>query len=224
MWINSLGIEDLYVNGLYEDCKDGLVLLKVINYIEPGIVAWNKVEMKPTNKFKKIANDNYAVVLGKQLKFSLVNIGGQDLVEGNKKLLLGFVWQLMRHHTLKFLAEVQKKTFGGQAVKDDQIIKWANDLVKSKGGKSTMNSFHDDSLKSGLFFLDLLAAIKPEVIDSSFVCAGDTGDGALANAKYAISVARKLGATIFLLPEDIVEVKPKMILTFVASCMAIVPH
>ena len=38
---------------------------------------------------------------------------------------------------------------------------------------------------------------------------GDTKENSLLNAKYAISVARKLGATIFLLPEDIVEVKPK---------------
>lgn len=39
------------------------------------------------------------------------------------------------------------------------------------------------------------------------------------NAKYAISVARKLGCSVFLLWEDIVEVKPKMILAFVASLM-----
>jgi hypothetical protein len=32
------------------------------------------------------------------------------------------------------------------------------------------------------------------------------------NAKYAISIARKLGATIFALPEDIVEVKSKMVI------------
>jgi len=43
----------------------------------------------------------------------------------------------------------------------------------------------------------------------------------MANAKYAISMARKLGATIFLLPEDIVEVKNKMILTFIGSLMAV---
>jgi plastin-1 len=41
------------------------------------------------------------------------------------------------------------------------------------------------------------------------------------NAKYAISITRKLGGTIFVLPEDIVEVKPKMILTFVGTLMAI---
>lgn len=40
------------------------------------------------------------------------------------------------------------------------------------------------------------------------------------NAQYAVSVARKLGATIFVLPEDIVEVMPKMILTFIGTLMA----
>ncbi len=40
------------------------------------------------------------------------------------------------------------------------------------------------------------------------------------NAKYAISAARKLGCSLFLLWEDIVEVKPKMILSFLATVMA----
>jgi plastin-1 len=29
MWANSLGIEDLYINNLYEDFKDGIALLKI---------------------------------------------------------------------------------------------------------------------------------------------------------------------------------------------------
>jgi len=43
----------------------------------------------------------------------------------------------------------------------------------------------------------------------------------IISAKYAISVARKLGATIFVLPEDIIEVKPKMMLTFLGAVMAV---
>ncbi|GFY97610.1 fimbrin-like protein 2 [Actinidia rufa] len=39
------------------------------------------------------------------------------------------------------------------------------------------------------------------------------------NATYIISVARKLGCSIFLLPEDIMEVNQKMILTLTASIM-----
>ena len=42
----------------------------------------------------------------------------------------------------------------------------------------------------------------------------------LANAKYAISTARKIGARIYALPEDIAEVKSKMVMTSFACLMA----
>ena len=41
------------------------------------------------------------------------------------------------------------------------------------------------------------------------------------NARYVISVARKLGATIFLTWEDIVEVNQKMLVILAASLMAL---
>lgn len=87
MWINTLGLHEVYIHDLFEDCKDGLVLLKVLDHIEPGIVPWNKVEKKPNNKFKRMANANMCVLIGKQLRFSLVGIGGTDIVDGNKKLV-----------------------------------------------------------------------------------------------------------------------------------------
>lgn len=40
------------------------------------------------------------------------------------------------------------------------------------------------------------------------------------NALYAISVARKAGAQVYALPEDIVETKQKMLLTVFACLMA----
>lgn len=42
----------------------------------------------------------------------------------------------------------------------------------------------------------------------------------IANAKYAISMARKIGARVYALPEDITEVKPKMVMTVFACLMA----
>lgn len=42
----------------------------------------------------------------------------------------------------------------------------------------------------------------------------------MANAKYAISMARKIGARIYALPEDITEVKQKMVMTVFACLMA----
>jgi len=38
---------------------------------------------------EKLENCNYAVELGKQLKFSLVGIAGQDISDGNPTLTLG---------------------------------------------------------------------------------------------------------------------------------------
>ena len=39
------------------------------------------------------------------------------------------------------------------------------------------------------------------------------------NAKYAISISRKLGATVFLVWEDIRDMKIKMLTTFLAAIM-----
>lgn len=215
MWINSLGIEDLYVNNLYEDLRDGVVLLQVENKVEPGIVSWRKVSRNPKNKFKKVANCNYAVVIGKQMKFSLVGIGGVDILNGNKKLILAIVWQLMRRHTLNVLTAIG----GGRKAEEADIVQWANAQVQNAGRETSMRSFKDPMLANGLFLMDLLSTIRSESIDWNLVSPGETEEDRMNNAKYVISVARKLGCCVFLTWEDITEVKPKMIMTFCASIM-----
>ena len=68
------------------------------------------------------------------------------------------------------------------------------------------------------------AAVEPRALDWGVVLPGATAEEKEANAKYVISVARKLGATVFLTFEDIVEVKPKMLMTFVAAIMVAAGH
>lgn len=66
------------------------MLLETLDKVSPGIVNW-KIATKPPIKmpFRKVENCNQVVKIGKQLKFSLVNIAGNDVVQGNKKLILG---------------------------------------------------------------------------------------------------------------------------------------
>lgn len=47
---------------------------------------------------EKLENCNYAVELGKELKFSLVGIAGQDLSDGNATLTLGkkMYWMIIK--------------------------------------------------------------------------------------------------------------------------------
>ncbi|KAI7744634.1 hypothetical protein M8C21_001243, partial [Ambrosia artemisiifolia] len=77
----------------------------------------------------------------------------------------------------------------------------------------------DRTLSNGIFFLELLTAVEPRVVNWNLVTKGITDDEKKLNATYIISVARKLGCSIFLLPEDIMEVHPKMMLTLTASIM-----
>ncbi|CAG8626200.1 2429_t:CDS:10 [Acaulospora morrowiae] len=218
LWLNSLDVTPA-VNSLYEDLKDGQILLQAFEKIKPGIVDWKKVNRSANlSRFKQVENTNYAILLGKQLRFTLVNIQGADICDGTKTLTLGLVWQMMRMNIIKTLTSLSK---GGREVNDDDLIRWANDTV-SRGGKSTkMRNFKDPSLRNGIFLIDLLNGIRPGVVDYSLVTKGISDDDATLNARYAISIARKIGATIFLLPEDIVEVRPRLILTFIGSLMAL---
>ena len=79
----------------------------------PGIVNW-KLANKPPIKmpFKKVENCNQVIRIGKQLKFSLVNVAGNDFVQGNKNLILSFLCQLMCQNILQLLKNLRHRSNG----------------------------------------------------------------------------------------------------------------
>lgn len=217
LWINSLGIS--YINNVFEDLRTGWVLLEALDKVAPGIVCWKSANKPPIKMpFKKVENCNQVIKIGRQLKFSLVNVAGHDIVQGNKKLILAFLWQLMRYNILQLLRNLRFHT-SEKEIKDVDILNWANNKVKSSGRYSRMDSFKDRSLSSGIFFLDLLSAVDPRVVNWNLVTKGGNDEEKKMNASYIISAARKLGCSVFLLPEDILEVNQKMMLTLTASIM-----
>lgn len=218
LWINSLGIAT-YVNNVFEDVRNGWVLLEVLDKVSPGCVNWKQATKPPIKMpFRKVENCNQGVKIGKQLRFSLVNVAGSDIVQGNKKLILAFMWQLMRFNILQLLKNLRGHS-QGKEITDADILNWANNKVKSTGRTSRMESFRDRNLSNGFFFLELLSSVEPRVVNWNIVSKGETDEEKRLNATYIISVARKLGCSIFLLPEDIMEVNQKMILTLTASVM-----
>lgn len=218
LWINSLGTET-YVNNVFEDVRTGWVLLEVLDKVSPGSVQWKKATKPPIRMpFRKVENCNQVVTIGKELNFSLVNVAGSDIVQGNKKLILAFLWQLMRFNMLQLLKNLRFSS-EGKELTDVDILNWANSKVKKSGRQSQMESFKDKNLSNGRFFLELLSAVEPRVVNWNLVTKGVTDEEKKLNATYIISVARKLGCSIFLLPEDIIEVNQKMLLTLTASIM-----
>ncbi|KAI9058067.1 fimbrin [Trametes sanguinea] len=251
LWLNSLGVEPPVFN-LFENLKDGVVLLQAFDKIMPGSVVWRRVSKpkaganeevsSPTSadgeeedigvtpnqsklsRFKQVENCNYVVDLGKQAGMHLVGIQGSDIVDGSKTLVLGLVWQLMRKNITQTLTSLSKSA-QGRPISDTEILKWANTTAqKAKPGIKPIRSFKDPSLTTGLFLLDLLEALRPGIVDPTLVInVSESGpyEDRRQNAKLAISIARKMNALIFLVPEDIVDVRARLIMTFVGSLMAI---
>jgi len=174
------------------------------------------------SRFKQVENTNYVVELGKQNGMTLVGIQGADIVDGSKTLVLGLVWQLMRMNITKTLTALSKSS---RPISDTEMLKWANTTAqKGKPTVKPIRSFKDPSITTGLFFLDLLEAIRPGIVDPTLIInVSDSGpyEDRRQNAKLAISIARKMNALIFLVPEDIVDVRPRLILTFVGSLMSV---
>lgn len=221
LWLNSLDV-DPGVYSLFEDLKDGYILLQGFDKVIPGSVIWRRVskpkEGQELSRFKAVENTNYAVELATANGMHMVGIQGADITDGARTLVLGLVWQLMRISITQTLASISK---GGRGVTDQDMVKWANETVQRGGKSSTMRSFKDPSLSNGVFFLDLLNGVRPGIVDYNLVYQNTNDpDEKKLNAKLAISIARKLNALIFLVPEDIVDVRPRLILTFVGALWA----
>ncbi|XP_067851144.1 plastin-1-like [Heptranchias perlo] len=218
-WMNSQGVSP-FVNHLYSDLTNGLVIFQLYERVNV-LVDWNRVNRPPYPQLganmKKLENCNYAVELGKtKASFSLVGIGGQDLNDGNPTLTLALVWQLMRRYTLKVLSDLGE----GSKVTDEIIIKWVNETLANAKKSSSITSFKDKCICTSLPIIDLIDAVVPNAIHYDLVKRTDLSDtDKLNNAKYAISVARKIGTRVYALPEDLVEVKPKMVMTVFACLM-----
>lgn len=225
LWLNSLDVQPA-VNSLFDDLRDGSILLQAYEKIIPGSVGRRINKPQPgqeLSRFKAVENTNYAVELGKQLRFSLVGIQGADITDGQRTLTLAITWQLMRRDITRTLQGLAKKV-GLPEITDSYMLKWANEQV-SRGGKSTsIRSFKDSSLGTGVFLLDVLNGMKSGYVDYSLVNDGRTEEDAYLNAKLSISIARKMGATIWLVPEDIVAVRSRLIVTFLGSLMAASEH
>lgn len=237
LWLNSLDVQPV-VQSFFDDLRDGTVLLQAYDKVIPGSVNMRHVNKPPAHggemsRFKAVENTNYAVELGKQNRFSLVGIQGADLTDGQRTLTLGLVWQLMRRDILNTLAAVSQR-MGKRELTDSDMIKWANEMSKKGGKTSSVRSFKDPAIVSGVFLLDVLNGMKSGYVDYDLVTQGRTDEDAYANAKLSISIARKMGklelpttrrcktdrllaCTIYLVPDDIVQGRARLVMTFVGK-------
>jgi plastin-3 len=102
---------------------------------------------------------------------------------------------------------------------EKEIVAWVNKKLTSAGKKSRITGFNDPSISDSLAVVDLVDACKPQSVNYALLKPSILQQDKLENAKYAISMARKIGARVYALPEDIVEVNAKMVMTIFACLM-----
>lgn len=221
-WMNSLGVSP-YVNHLYWDLCNGLVILQLLEKVNVS-VNWRRVNQPPYpalgGNMKRLENCNYAVELGRDVAhFSLVGIGGQNINEGSSMHTLALLWQLMRRYTVLVLSDLGD----GERIGDLIILNWVNSQLAQKRKDSPISSFKDKKISTSLPVIELIDVIAPGTVKWDMVKINERGtltkEDKLNNAKYAVSLARKIGARVYALPDDLVEVNPKMVLTMFACLM-----
>ena len=133
-----------------------------------------------------------------KLKLRVKCIEAADICDANQKAVRLIVWALVR---LYYLQIIGLKT-------ERNLLDWASEVVP-------VNSFNDPIFADGRILIKLIEAIEPRVVNWALVSRGMTYKARLENAKYAISLARKLGAVVFIVPDDIPSLNAKMIFVFV---------
>lgn len=204
-WINSQGIEEVYVNYLIDDLKDGTILLKVIDKLRPGSVDWKKYSNKLHSRIHIVQNCNFVVDICKEkLNAKLVGIGGIDIVDGRTSLVLGVVWQLCKVYWEERVG----------VYNENDLLAWANQLVPEE---FRIKNFKDKTIRNCQFLLHLIEAIRPKTVDLSKVPAGETEEDQIAKINYTISLARRMGCEIIALWEHVNEGNARYISLFVAE-------
>ena len=151
-WINSMQIEGCFIENLFEEIRDGLVILRVCDYVNRGCVDWTKPNMKPKNLFDVSHNANLAEEAMRETGVKMIGVGAQDISDGHKKNILAMIWQLMRVHYLKII--------GSKTEKD--LINWVNAVV---GGDEPYANFGDPKFADGTALIKLCGSIEPRIIN-----------------------------------------------------------
>lgn len=138
---------------MFDHCKDGLVLAKLINDSVPDTIderVLNRAgkKIKQLNAFHMTENNNIVIESAKGIGCSVVNIGSGDIIEGRDHLILGLIWQIIRRGLLgkidiKLHPELYRLLEDGETLEqflrlppEQILLRWFNyHLANAKWGK-----------------------------------------------------------------------------------------
>lgn len=139
---------------MFDECKDGLVLAKLINDSVPDTIDERVMNIpgkktKNLNAFQMSENNNIVIESAKGIGCSVVNIGAGDIIEVREHLILGLIWQIIRRGLLskidiKLHPELYRLLLEDETLEqflrlppEQILLRWFNYHLKAAGWNRT---------------------------------------------------------------------------------------
>ncbi|CAI4215002.1 unnamed protein product [Parascedosporium putredinis] len=205
---------------MFDECKDGLVLAKLINDSVPDTIDERVLNVagrktKTLNAFHMTENNNIVIESAKGIGCSVVNIGSGDIIEVREHLILGLIWQIIRRGLLgKIDIKLHPELY--RLLEEDETLEQFLRLPRADSATMVQLPFEGSRMAQtdGENYTVLLAQIGAE-----YGCNRDPlQDRDLhQRAEHVLQNADKLGCRKFLTPKSLVAGNPKLNLAFVAN-------
>ncbi|XP_053748030.1 dystrophin isoform X12 [Panthera pardus] len=218
-WINAQFSKfgKQHIENLFSDLQDGRRLLDLLE----GLTGQKLPKEKGSTRVHALNNVNKALRVLQKNNVDLVNIGSTDIVDGNHKLTLGLIWNIILHWQVK---NVMKNIMAGlqQTNSEKILLSWVRQSTRNYPQVNVIN--FTTSWSDGLALNALIHSHRPDLFDwNSVVCQ----QSATQRLEHAFNIAKyQLGIEKLLDPEDVATTYPdkKSILMYVTSLFQVLPQ
>ncbi|RUS25260.1 hypothetical protein BC938DRAFT_472411 [Jimgerdemannia flammicorona] len=194
------------IQNLEADISDGVRLIQLLEII--GDTTLGKYTKNPKMRIQKLENVSKALDFIKHRGVPLTNIGAEDIVDNNLKLILGMIWTIILRFTI---ADISQE---GLTAKEGLLL-WCQRKTAPYPEVNVRDFTY--SWTDGLAFCALIHRHRPDLLDFDSLDKTDRH----GNTALAFEVAeRHLGITKLLDVEDVCDIsKPdeRSVMTYVAE-------
>jgi Ca2+-binding EF-hand superfamily protein len=196
---------DVTVNSLVFDLSDGIILIHLLESLSNESLG--RYASNPKLRVQKFENVNKSLEFIKSKGIHMTNIGAEDVVDGNRKIILGLIWTLILRFTIAGINEE------GMTAKEGLLL-WCQRKTACYEGVEVRD--FSASWNDGLAFCALLDIHRPDLIDFDTLDRSDHK----GNMQLAFDIASKeIGIPDLLDVEDVADVpRPdeRSLMTYIA--------
>ena len=201
----KIATRDVAVKSLVSDLSDGIILIHLLEILSNESLG--RYASNPKLRVQRFENVNKSLEFIKSKGIHMTNIGAEDVVDGNRKIILGLIWTLILRFTISNINEE------GMTAKEGLLL-WCQRKTACYEGVEVRD--FSASWNDGLAFCALLDIHRPDLIDFDTLDKSDHK----GNMQLAFDIASKeIGIPELLDVEDVADVpRPdeRSLMTYIA--------